>query len=343
MKKNQIKEKVSKFHDKNYKKLLLIPSLIFILCIVYMGFFYVSNNDFIYRDISLTGGTTITIFDKIDINDLRNEISNELDSLSVREISDLVTREQIAIIIETKTDAQEARKIVGNYLGYELTEENSNIEFTGTSLSEGFFKQLVLAILTAFLFMGFVVFLLFGKKIKLKFLLGFFSVFPMLSFFVFGFSINIVIILSILFLIVNLFIYVKESMPSFAIILSAFSDIFMTLTVLNILRVQMSTAGIVALLMLIGYSVDTDILLTNRVLKRKEGSLNSRIFSAFSTGITMNLTTLLALLIALIVIGSFSVTLSKIFLVLVIGLGFDLMNTWITNASILKWSVLKNE
>ena len=63
----------------------------------------------------------------------------------------------------------------------------------------------------------------------------------------------------------------------------------------------MSSGGIVAFLMLIGYSVDTDILLTNRVLKRFEGTVNEKIFGAFKTGITMTLTSLLAIVLALLV------------------------------------------
>jgi preprotein translocase subunit SecF len=99
----------------------------------------------------------------------------------------------------------------------------------------------------------------------------------------------------------------------------------------------MSSAGLVAFLMLIGYSVDTDILLTTRILKRHEGELNERFFGAFKTGITMTLTSLLAVILALIVVSSFSVVLTQIFTILTIGLGFDILNTWITNASILKW------
>jgi len=115
----------------------------------------------------------------------------------------------------------------------------------------------------------------------------------------------------------------------------------MTLVLVNLLGIQMSSAGIIAFLMLIGYSVDTDILLTTRILKRDEGSLNQRIFKAFKTGITMTLTSLLAIASALIVVKSFSVVLSQIFTILIIGLGFDILNTWITNVSILKWYVEK--
>tara|TARA_Y100000031_G_C8136531_1_gene345515 strand:- start:513 stop:953 length:441 start_codon:yes stop_codon:yes gene_type:complete len=135
------------------------------------------------------------------------------------------------------------------------------------------------------------------------------------------------------------FIIFRTFIPSMAVIVSAFADIFMTLTLIDILGIKMSSVGIVAFLMLIGYSVDTDILLTNRILKRHEGSLNQRIFGAFKTGITMTLTSLLALVFALIVVSSFSVILTQIFTVLVIGLGFDILNTWITNVSILKWYV----
>jgi len=95
--------------------------------------------------------------------------------------------------------------------------------------------------------------------------------------------------------------------------------------------------------MLIGYSVDTDILLTTRILKRTEGSLNKRIFGALKTGLTMTLTSFFAFLIALIVVSSFSAVLTQIFTILVIGLGFDILNTWITNVSILKWYYLKKK
>jgi len=55
------------------------------------------------------------------------------------------------------------------------------------------------------------------------------------------------------------------------------------------------------------------------------------------------MTSLLAVLAALIVTSSFSVVLTQIFTVLVIGLGFDVMNTWITNVSLIKWYLKKNE
>jgi preprotein translocase subunit SecF len=294
--KTKFKTKLAKFHDRYYKHLLLIPILIFLFFFVYMGIFYSHTGDFIHRDISLTGGTTITVNEKIDLNDLKGYLTGKLDSFSVRGISSLGTGEQIAVVIETTTGPEQSKQILEEYLNFELTDKNSSTEFTGAALSQGFFKQLLLAVLLAFVFMAIVVFIIF-----------------------------------------------RTFVPSAAIIISAFADIFMTLSLLNILGIQMSTAGIIALLMLIGYSVDTDILLTNRVLKQKQGSVNSRIYSAFNTGIMMTLTSLVAVTAALLVVRSFSATLTKIFTVLVIGLGFDLLNTWVTNVSILKWYAIKKQ
>ncbi len=288
---------LSGFHDKHYKTLLLIPLILIVLSLAYMFVFYQNNGDFFKKDISLTGGTSITVYEKVNIEELKTTLSSQLNDLNVREIYDLRTREQKAVIIETTSDGEFAKQTLEEFLNYELKEgENSDFEFTGSALSQSFYKQLLVAILIAFFFMAIVVLILF-----------------------------------------------RTVVPSMAVVISAFADILMTLVLLNMLGIKFSTAGIVALLMLIGYSVDTDILLTTRILKRTEGTLNRRILGAFKTGITMTLTSLFAFLIALFIVKSFSPVLTQIFTVLVIGLGFDLLNTWITNVSILKWYALKKK
>ncbi|MCK5149939.1 protein translocase subunit SecF [Candidatus Pacearchaeota archaeon] len=292
MEKENKKFNLGKFHDKYYKLLLLIPLILILFSFIYLGVFYSQNNEFIYKDISLTGGTSATINGKIDGSLLEQELLGKLENLKTREISDLITREQIALVVETKTGGGETREILEDYLGYKLNEENSSFEFTGSTLGEGFYQQLLIAIFFAFIFMAIVVFIIF-----------------------------------------------RTFVPSIAVIVSAFADILMTLVLVNFLGIQMSSAGIVAFLMLIGYSVDTDILLTTRILKRGGISLNRRIFGAFKTGITMTLTSLLAVVFALMIVSSFSIVLTQIFTILAIGLGFDILNTWITNVSILKWHV----
>ena len=144
------------------------------------------------------------------------------------------------------------------------------------------------------------------------------------------------IILAFILMAIVVFIIFRTFIPSLAVIFSAFADITMTLALVNILGIKMSSAGIVALLMLIGYSVDSDILLTTRVLKQRAESLNKRIYSAFKTGITMNLTSIVAIIIVLLIVKSLSPILTQIFTILLIGLVFDIPNTWLVNVGILK-------
>jgi len=143
------------------------------------------------------------------------------------------------------------------------------------------------------------------------------------------------VIIAFVFMGIVVFLYFRTPTPSLAVILAAFSDIVVTLAIVNIIGMKISTAGIAAFLMLIGYSVDTDILLSTRVLKRKTGTILDGILSAMKTGLTMTTTTLIAILVALIFAQS--LILKQIMVILLIGLLVDLPNTWIQNAGILRW------
>jgi len=131
------------------------------------------------------------------------------------------------------------------------------------------------------------------------------------------------------------FLYFRLLVPSAAVILAAFSDIVVTIAIVNLLGVKLSTGGIAAFLMLIGYSVDTDILLSTRVLKNKAGTVFSRVIDAMKTGMTMNLTTLGAVIVGFLL--SQSATLQQVFLILIIGLLVDIINTWLQNAGLLRY------
>jgi len=144
------------------------------------------------------------------------------------------------------------------------------------------------------------------------------------------------VILAFLAMGLVVFITFRAVVPSLFVMLAAISDLISTLAVVDLLGVRMSTAGIAAFLMLIGYSVDTDILLTTRVLKRRtEGTLFERTVRAMRTGMIMSLTSLSAALAAYIFAQSD--TIKQIMLIIVIGLFFDIIYTWIQNAGILRW------
>jgi len=144
------------------------------------------------------------------------------------------------------------------------------------------------------------------------------------------------IIIAFILMSIVVFITFRALVPSLFVILAAVSDIISTIAAADFLGIKMSTAGIAALLMLIGYSVDTDILLTTKVLKRRKegGSLFERTIKAAKTGLTMSLTSLAAAAISLIFAQSN--TLKQIMLIIVIGLLFDIVYTWIQNAGILR-------
>jgi preprotein translocase subunit SecF len=321
----------------HYKQLLIIPLLLLLLSIGYMAYFYQQNGDFIRKDVTLTGGTSITVFveGEVDILELRELLSETTPDISIRELSDFRTGSQQAIIIESQLSYDEVKPLLETFLGYQLTGENVSVESTGATLGDAFYKQLLYAIIISFSFMAIVVLFLFGGRFMFKAAVIVSTLVPLVLFFSRTISITTGIILNALLLLIQIPFYFRYSVPSAAVVISAFADIFMTLALVNFLGMRLSSAGIIAFLMLIGYSVDTDIMLTTRLLKRDRSK--KQLVEAFKTGITMALTSIIVISVALLFTQSFSEVLRQIFTILLIGLGFDILNTWITNASILLW------
>ena len=129
----------------------------------------------------------------------------------------------------------------------------------------------------------------------------------------------------------------RTFVPSLAIVVSAFSDMLVPIAVLNLLGVRLSLGTVAALLMLIGYSVDSDILLTNHVLRRS-GDFYESTYRAMQTGVTMTVTSIAAMAVMAVTATLFGIDLmASIGLILVIGLATDLMNTYMFNVSLLRW------
>jgi len=151
----------------------------------------------------------------------------------------------------------------------------------------------------------------------------------------------IAMILSFIGMSIVVFLSFRTFVPSAAVVLSAFADMAMTAAAMNIIGIPLTLGTTAALLMLIGYSVDSDILLTNRVLRR-QGKLNDKLQGAFRTGIIMTSTTFAAAT-AMLLVSWFGqvLVIREISAVLLLGLVADVLNTWLTNAGILKWYVQK--
>ena len=133
------------------------------------------------------------------------------------------------------------------------------------------------------------------------------------------------------------FLLFRTFVPSVAIVVSAFSDIVIPLALMDLLGIQLSLGTVAALLMLIGYSVDSDILLNDHILRRS-GDFYESTYRAMRTGVTMTLTSLAAMAVMAVVATAFGIgLLASIGLVLVFGLTADLMNTYLLNLSLLRW------
>ncbi len=290
-------------YDKQYRKLLVLPIAVIVICVAILLFSLVTTGEFFQKDVSIRGGVTVTVMKPYgDLAELEDSLTTALGtSVNVRSLSQAGIDRGIILDAGIESDAD-----VENFLGLiqektgRLSEDEYSIQVVGSALGASFFKQVMISILVAFILMAIVVFVYF------KFAAGRWIL-----------------------------------VPGAFVVWTVLIDIVCTFAVISLLNVKVSTAGLAAFLMLIGYSVDTDILLTMRVLKGKQEQIFDRIASAAKTGIFMTLTGMAAITAGLFVAQS--ETVRQIMLILLIGLAFDLMHTWITNAAILRWYMERNK
>lgn len=160
---------------------------------------------------------------------------------------------------------------------------------------------------------------------------------PILSEFFLQKVLNVIIVSGALACIVVILVF-RSIIPSFAVLIGALSDIIMAMGAMALFNIPLSLPSLAALLMLIGFSLDTNLLLTIRVLKRKEGTPKERAHEAMKTGMTMSGTLLLAFLV-LFVLSQIThiATYYQISVVAICGLLGDVFATWCLNAVIILW------
>ncbi len=142
-----------------------------------------------------------------------------------------------------------------------------------------------------------------------------------------------------IFMAIVVYIVFRDFVPSIAVILSAVCNISIAVGGMSLFGIPISIASVGALLMLIGYGVDTDILLTTRLLRRTDGTLEERAEGAFRTGTLLTFTALTSMVVLFIVVEFFipsAQVLADISAVLIVGLISDLLTTWLMNLGILK-------
>jgi preprotein translocase subunit SecF len=152
-----------------------------------------------------------------------------------------------------------------------------------------------------------------------------------------------IIIAGILMSIV-IFVAYRSFVPSLAVMQAALFDPIIAIGILSLTGFELNLAGVAAMLMLVGYSVDTDILLTSKALRQQNKTYAEKLNEAFPTGITMT-TSAIAAMAAILLVTSFvrMDTLHQIASVLIVGLFADMCTTWFTNAGMLEWYLRRHK
>lgn len=130
--------------------------------------------------------------------------------------------------------------------------------------------------------------------------------------------------------------FFRSIAPASAILLAISADIVVILGFMSLFGINLSLATMAAILMIIGYGTDSNVLLSQKLVKEKEGNAFDRLLHVIPTGIAMSATTLCTMA-ALFIFATNALVLRQIASVLLIGLTADLLNTWVLNANLLLW------
>ncbi|MBS3062152.1 MAG: hypothetical protein J4215_06225 [Candidatus Diapherotrites archaeon] len=144
--------------------------------------------------------------------------------------------------------------------------------------------------------------------------------------------------LGVVGILIVIYFFFRELVPTLGIVFAAVFDILAGLAFMALLQIPLSLATIPALLMLIGYSIDGEILLSTRILKKKRGDDLDHAMDSFGTGMTMTLTALAAVSVMLGL--SFFTGISVVYeigAVLFGGLVGDIIVTWLFSAPMVLW------
>ncbi|MCD6523059.1 MAG: hypothetical protein J7K68_04885 [Candidatus Diapherotrites archaeon] len=319
-------------YDKSYYKFyLVIPTILVVISLI-----LIPN---IQQGIDLKGGTSITVQLPSGVDVDVHKIESALEQKNVGQVNVRVIENPVSgtkgLIIEYSgnpdllkaralldKDPEKAMEIAKKYV---TLEEDKNYEPADVVLmAEAQFRSEVASLLSSLLGAA-------EEQISVR------EVGPSFSktFWEQG---QRAVILAFIFMAIIVFVSFRKIAPSSYVVLSAIIDIIVALGAMSLFGIPLTLATIAALLMLIGYSVDTDIMLTTRVLKRGGGTISKRIQDAMITGLTMTGTTLVVL--AILAISSYLAQITVLFqiaAVLLCGLTADLASTWFMNAVILKW------
>ncbi len=278
---------------RNYKKTMIIPILILIASSAVLVNNFLTTGEFIGLDLSLKGGVYFTV-------------STEKD-FQVQELTDWISA-------ELDTNEADVRKLTNALTqspeGYSfrlgltditreqvipLVSQKFGLELTDENFSFG----------------------IQGSELGESFFSDFLKI----------------IVVSFILMGLVIFYFFKKWAPSVSIVFSTFADVILVLAVMSIIGAKLSLGALGAILTIIGYSSNSDVLLATHILKRKDGSGEVRVKRAFKTELTNEAAALVAFSIMYFL--SNIPIIKQISLVLCIGVVADLINTWFMGRGLL--------
>ena len=138
--------------------------------------------------------------------------------------------------------------------------------------------------------------------------------------------------------IIGIFLIFRTFAPSLAVICGAFSDVAMAMGAMAIFKIPLTLASFATLMMLCALSLDTDMMLTIKTVKRREGTPRDRAYDAFKTGFAMTSTVIVAFIVLLALgIATRIDTYYQIGAVATAGLIGDITATWMLDAVLVLW------
>ncbi|MDD4983295.1 MAG: hypothetical protein PHH82_00450 [Candidatus ainarchaeum sp.] len=336
----------SLFEHKKYLYLLIIPAIIFVIAII--------STFFVPTSIDLKGGVLIimqtdqdvtpkaleeAISSKFGINEVKVTVTQGIGLKGVQvqylQAKDVMDLDALIKSIEStsENDVELAKTQALKY----LTENNIQVEkkeltdlLNAMKQEYNNKKNVTISDISSFLVSDY------GAKAETAQIK---EIAPTLGATFYKTAINVGITALVLIAIV-VFLFFRKPIPCFAVILSAILDLFGGLLGMAIFGIPLSLVTIPALLMLVGYSIDTDVMLTAKLLKQQGGSVKEKTLSALKTGLTMTLTSFAAVVVMAIVAYVMNITvLYDMSIVLSFGLLVDIISTWLMNAPILLWYV----
>lgn len=132
--------------------------------------------------------------------------------------------------------------------------------------------------------------------------------------------------------VIALIIFRRRIVPATILLVIAL-DVICVLGYMALLRLPLSLASTVGILVLICYAIDTNVMLAWRVLKRVGGEPREQAAGSMSTGLTMGVIMVAVLLVLNIITGAMQ--LNVLTAVLIFGIAINILNTWLLGAGII--------